>query len=402
MPSPKWNAEFGAVAISGQKPLPPSKPTVSKDDPRYFDLRYFPTPDPGESWTAARYAQIAAIEAFKKADTSRATIPYQANSPALALEALLVQDNALAVGLRQVFADLLPAKPYCANHLPGRLRILPRTVALRYRHLQFNGPGSRVWMLHDYDRPNATVAHAQAGLPEPNVMVINPENGHGHSAIVLASPVACHCAARVKPLRFYAAVERGIARRLGADRQYTGLIAKNPLHGDWDVEWRRNTPYTLMELAAHLTPADMRPDAAIERTYGAGRNVTVFDELRVIAYREVLAFKRNGETLAAFRARLERVAMGINMQFPEALGLAEIRGIAKSVAIWTWQRFSVETFSAIQRHRINIRWAGHVSNERTQPWKHEGISRATWYRRRVTTRDLAPALRRARLSRKGA
>ena len=90
----------------------------------------------------------------------------------------------------------------------------------------------------------------------------------------------------------------------------------------------------------------MRPDATVETTFGAGRNCSVFDELRKIAYREVLGFKRSGN-LDTFRDRLERVALGINLQFPEALKLSEVRAIARSVARWTWRHFSHEKFSKL-------------------------------------------------------
>ena len=221
--------------------------------------------------------------------------------------------------------------------------------------------------------------------PEPNFMAINPENGHGHSALLLTIPVARHAAARVEPLHFYSAVERGFARRLGADRHYSGLITKNPVHPHWRVEWRCDQPYTLPDLADWLFPEDMQPDFTVETTLGAGRNCTVFDELRLIAYREVRAFKRDG-SLDTFRARLERVAIGINTHFPEALRLSEVRSIVKSVAEWTWRHFSEEQFSARQALRGARRaaqmWAGHVGAEKTKPWDVDNISRATWYRRR--------------------
>jgi hypothetical protein len=187
----------------------------------------------------------------------------------------------------------------------------------------------------------------------------------GHSAVLLAMPVARHAAARVEPLHFYGAVERGIARRIGADRHYTGLITKNPVHAHWRVEWRRDEAYNLPELADWLFPEDMQPDFYVEQTLGAGRNCIVFDELRLIAYREVRAFKRTG-SLDAFRSRLEGVAIGINMQFPVALRLAEVRGIARSVAKWTWRQFSNEKFSELQRHRASCRWANHVSAEKDE------------------------------------
>jgi hypothetical protein len=108
----------------------------------------------------------------------------------------------------------------------------------------------------------------------------------------LGTPVARHSAARVAPLRLFAAVERGIARRVGADRQYGGLIGKNPLHRAWRVEARREQPYSLHELSDWLFADDMKADSAIDTTAGAGRNVTLFDELRAVAYREVRSFRR--------------------------------------------------------------------------------------------------------------
>jgi hypothetical protein len=318
------------------------------------------------------------------------TIPYQDKSPGGGerwndnhdnRETARTTARTHASGLRQLFPTLIPRKPYCADFLEQGLRIRSRDLALRRRHVQLNGPSSFMWMPHDIDRADAYFAHRDGCLPQPNVIAINPDNGHGHSAILLATPVARHSASRVGPLRFFADVERGFARRLGADRRYPGLILKNPLHPGWRVEWRREEPYTLPELADWLFKRDLASDISPGTTLGAGRNCTVFDELRQIAYREVLAFKRNG-SLETFRSRLERVAIGINTQFPLALGMAEIRAIAKSVARWTWRHFSVEKFSALQRHRINIRWRNHISAEKTKPWESLGISRATYYRRK--------------------
>jgi replicase family protein len=116
-------------------------------------------------------------------------------------------------------------------------------------------------MLHDIDVPGAYYAHDDANLPQPNLIMINPENGHAHTAYLLGTPVARHSAARVAPLRLFAAVERGIARRVGADRQYGGLISKNPLHRAWRVEARRQQPYSLHELSDWLFADDMKADS---------------------------------------------------------------------------------------------------------------------------------------------
>lgn len=240
-------------------------------------------------------------------------------------------------------------------------------------------------MVHDIDRSGSYYAHDDANLPPPNILMINPANGHAHAAYLMTVPVARHEMARLPPLRYYAAIERGVARRLDADRCYTGLIAKNPLHPDWRVEWRRDAPYTLHEIADWLFERDMRPDPSVDRTFGAGRNVTVFDDLRTWAYREVRNFKADGRSFQAWDARCLEVANAYNRQFPRALGISEVRAIAKSVAKWTWKYFSVEKFIAKQKHLSKMghakRWSG-GSAEKNQPWKEHGISRAQYYRRK--------------------
>ena len=41
------------------------------------------------------------------------------------------------------------------------------------------------------------------------MIMVNRENGHAHRAYRLETPVAKHSKARLKPLQFLAAVERG-------------------------------------------------------------------------------------------------------------------------------------------------------------------------------------------------
>jgi hypothetical protein len=245
-------------------------------------------------------------------------------------------------------------------------------------------------MTHDIDRADSYFAHDDANLPPPNVIIINRANGHAHSAYLMANPIARHACARTEPLRFFAAVERGCARRLEADRLYSGLITKNPLHDHWIVEWRREAPYTLDEHESNLFERDMRPDPSPATTLGPGRNVTVFDELRTVAYREVRQYKREGVRIEAWLERCVTVALNLNRQFPCGMTLSECSSIAKSVAKWTWKNFNVEKFIARQRYlgtkgnaiRSKLRWAGHESVEKLQPWKAMDISRATYYRRK--------------------
>jgi hypothetical protein len=277
--------------------------------------------------------------------------------------------------------------------LSDGLKIRDREVALEHRYVQLNGKYLYHWMPHDIDHCDAYHAHRDANLPPPNFIAINPENGHGHCAVLLAAPISRYEASRMEPLRFYSAVERGIARRIGADRYYTGLITKNPLHQHWRIEWRRDSPYSLHELADWLFFEDMRPDPRPE-IIGAGRNVAIFDELRLIAYREVRKFKRDGANREQWREHLEMLAANINQQFVGysarkadgrcnvgPLRPSEVRAITRSVANWTWRHMSTAGFSARQS-RIGTRgnakrWAGHQ-----KPWLLLGLSERNYYRRR--------------------
>jgi hypothetical protein len=316
-----------------------------------------------------------------EADTCLETLTLSDNSPRNP-----ATTHAGVTDLRAMFSGLIPSKPYCADTLADGLRIKPRARALERRHIQFNGPATFQWMVHDIDHREAYFAHDDANLPPPNVIVCNPANGHAHAAYLLRCPVARHNAARLKPLRYYAAVERGVRRRLAADRHYTGLIAKNPLHPSWRAEWRRDQPYALDELADYLFERDRRPEPSVASTFGAGRNVTVFDQLRQAAYREIRTFKRDHASLCAWVDQCERLALAINAQFPEALHLVEVRAIARSVAKWTWRHFTIDRFQRSQSRRgkggMAKRWQGHAAASRSEPWKALGFSRATYYRRK--------------------
>ena len=176
-------------------------------------------------------------------------------------------------------------------------------------------------------------------------------------------------------------------RVLRADRAYNGLIVQNPLHANWLVDWpAQYRPYDLGRLADALHREDMRPEPCRERETGIGRNCEVFDDTRDWAYRAVLAFKRDGGSQEAWRERCRRIAGAHNSGFELLLPTSEVRSIGKSIADWTWRKFSDAAFSRIQSFRGQLgnvkRWAGHVAESTTKPWEAMGISESTYYRRK--------------------
>ena len=268
---------------------------------------------------------------------------------------------------RDLFASQIPARPYCADYYDEGVHPRNREHALRRRHVQFNQPHSVDWLIFDIDRDEAYRAAEDANLPQPNVLAINPSNGHGHAAYLLATPVLRFETSNRAPINYLADIQRGFTRRLGADKAFHGIIAKNPLHTDWRTCWLASKAYTLEDLDCELSKTDKAKEKQVEQVCGEGRNCTIFEDLRQLAYREALKYFGNP---VGFNARMLELAQAMNQQFAYPLRPTEVRSIAKSISKWIGRKFSAEQFGAIQSARANRRWHGHVAASATQPWWH--------------------------------
>lgn len=248
-----------------------------------------------------------------------------------------------------LFRDTLPRKPYCTDDFDTGLRVRSRSTAVQRRYIQPNPPTVRVWLVFDVDREQAAMAAQDANLATPTWTAQNPTNGHAHIAYGLRFPVATGDAL-ARPLRLAAAIESAYRDRLQADRSYSGLTCKNPIHPAWRTRWGPQTLYELAELADHvdLSPFTGRRQTALE-CVGLGRNVAVFDSTRRWAYAAVREFWRPGGE-QPFRAAVAAHAAGLNA-FPVPLPYPEIRSISKSVSRWVWRTFTPAAFRAIQSAR---------------------------------------------------
>jgi len=228
----------------------------------------------------------------------------------------------------------------------------------------------------------AAISWETANLPPPNWISVNPANTHAHYGYLLEVPVITAPAGRDKPLRFAAAIESAFRLGLKADPSYAGLVSKNPLHGQWKTMYLHDHGYSLEELAEWVTLS--KPSRASVENVGLGRNVTLFDTLRSWAYGLVRTYKSNDANHEIWSRALLHEAEGLNSRFDTPLAFPEVRAVAKSVAKWTWRRFSLEAFSSLQRTRAQKRWseARPASVEQTKPWEQMGVSRRTYYNRK--------------------
>jgi hypothetical protein len=242
-----------------------------------------------------------------------------------------------------LFIERLPKKPYCTDDFADGLKIRPKTTAIKYRHIQLNPPGILAFMLFDLDATESAWTFERHDLPHPTFIVINRENGHCHYVYALHSPVVFG-RGNDRPLNYFLDIEHTYRLLLGADPAYSGLLCKNPWHGHWLVIAAPLAVYDLSVLAEAVT-IKKRPRKR-ERQSGQGRNVTLFDTLRHWAYRNRRHYDDYGQWLNVC------TDMGSQMNtFDHPLPYPEVRSTAKSVARWTWQNITPESFSQIQRAR---------------------------------------------------
>ena len=90
-----------------------------------------------------------------------------------------------------------------ADHCPLSIRRRVLEGKCISRHRLAADPAATLETSTEDHRRSAALEHSRAAQRT------YPENGHAHSAYLLAAPVARHSASRIGPLHFYGAVERG-------------------------------------------------------------------------------------------------------------------------------------------------------------------------------------------------
>jgi hypothetical protein len=295
-----------------------------------------------------------------------------------------------------LFNERLPRKPYFTDELQFGVRIAGKERAILAKYIQFNQPHAMFWLGFDVDRPGAAIDWSDRNAPAPTLTIMNPENGHAHLLYALKTAVRTAPDGKIKPLKYAAAVERALCQKLDADTGYSGLICKNPNHDHWQLAVWQPELYTLDWLADSLDLSAAN-DKEILPDYGLGRNCTLFDKTRKWAYRAI----RQGwpEYEQWLQACYER-ANAYNLQFALPLDESEVMGIAKSIAKWTNNNFSDNSFelyvaathsSDIQSIRGRLGGKKSVGGGRpkdvnsvnqVKPWLKENISRRTYFYRK--------------------
>lgn len=281
------------------------------------------------------------------------------------------------------FYSHIPSKPYATDHLGHGLFIKPRKTAIKNNYIQANGPTHKHWMIFDVDSKTAGMDWYDQNAPTPNLVVSNPDNGHAHLLYALKTPVRTTDNASQKALKYAAAIECSLRRKLDGDIGYSGLICKNPLNNRaWVVKEWESELYSLDLLSDYL---DLSQPLGKHDSSGLGRNCELFSNLSRWAVKER---RSSGFGCAdSFYKDVLKQALDYNQTVFRRcpLCVSEIKGIAKSVSRWVCRNITEHGFRDYQA--TVGKKGGKVSKgggrpSLNEPWKALGISRATYFRRK--------------------
>lgn len=234
-----------------------------------------------------------------------------------------------------------PTYARCSDNKTAAL-VKPFATAVRYPYIQVNRKNMVSWLIFDLDHENSWLWE-DAGLPPPNLIVRNPSSGTSHLFYAIV-PVSTSENSRSKPIQYMRALYSAMAERLRADPSYCGPVAKTPGHPWWQTTELHNREYSLAELHDFVELGNSHRFPRKPRTESAhSRHCILFDSVRFFAYGIVREEKERGG-FPSFLRKLENFADAHNhfrrLGFSSDLSVAQVRATVKSVARWTWDRYT--------------------------------------------------------------
>lgn len=295
----------------------------------------------------------------------------------------------------EFWLEMLPRRPFCTDDFINGVYRQPFAAALEFDYIEFNSAGRVCWLIFDCDRYDFE-PWEHANMPPPNIFTSNRANGHSHLAYALKTPVGLSGESRSAPIQLLADVQRGMIRRLGADKAYANRLSKNPVSKRWASSFHAPFAYSLTDLLGWLDRADIRRSEVVDEAIGYSRNCDLFNRLRRYSYDHVKA-AREISTFPEWQAKMIKVALSLN-HYAIPLPASEIRAIARSVAKWTWQKLSTGRGSTAIREQAYrrgmfghlVRYSDRETLDDLRPWEAFGYSRATWYRHGRPTPNVPP------------
>lgn len=188
---------------------------------------------------------------------------------------------------------------------------------------------------------------------------------HVDASLKAKSPPSCGLFYCPKGIAYCEAIENVATQRYGADPYYPRTWVKNPFSDEFNVYNLRDEPYELGELAEkfelniyteqdaknYLEQTKLERKRAESEGIFLGRNCHLFDMVRHWAYQEIRKYR--GADLEVWRSAVMQETMAQNAMLNNSLDYNELKGIAKSIARFCWNKDgeAEARFKATQSHR---------------------------------------------------
>lgn len=263
--------------------------------------------------------------------------------------------------------EKLPSHIYCTDDYRYGGQQMSKKFGIKKNYIQVNTPTYQQAILLDHDDEAfmADLRYEHSHLPIPNIVIENKGNGRAHSLLLLKHPVPKTEKSHKHPIAYCEAIENVATVRYGADPYYPRKWIKSPFSDEFNVYNLRDEPYELGELAEkfelniytehdakkYIEQTKLERKRAQSEGMFLGRNCHLFDMVRHWAYQEIRNYR--GTDLELWRSAVMQETMVQNAMLNSPLDFNELKGIAKSIARWVWNKDgeAQARFSAVQAHR---------------------------------------------------
>ncbi|MBF7143238.1 MULTISPECIES: replication initiation protein [Pseudomonas] len=296
-------------------------------------------------------------------------------------DAQLRIENAL-----DLYKGKLPRKPYFSNDYTKGKKIGAQKTALNALYIQPNSNTHKYFITLDIDSDTGVFDWYDKGLPAPQIIARNLDNGRAHMSYILNSSVKMDYCGSATAIKYCCDVEHGLAVRVGADMNYNGILTKNPFNAEaYKIFSFETEAYDLGYLNEFVDKdlvkqhKDARRKKNLAAGFASGRNCNLFENLRLWAYKNW--HKTQGSEL--HKILIEQGLAFNNFDLP--LDKKEVVAIASSVYRFMEKNFSLEILGQLKSKRAKQsreKSSGNVKYTDGKPWEKEGIAASTYYYRK--------------------
>lgn len=240
-----------------------------------------------------------------------------------------------------------------AAHLPDKLRWgrdkvtaawADRDTAVRLGRYVELPTHQAHYLILDIDHEGSAFWWQDNGLPQPTIIVVNPDNGHSLLFWELAAPVCLTAKGRKHPREYLEAIHSAYAAKLCADRSYAvnPFNSKNPLHPHWRL-LTADATYSLGDLAEYVTLPSRKRVWQDRRRLKAedadSPNGFLFLSGMTWGFAHVRGFANERDFTAALVERQLDVNSGAVVErFGRSLPASNVRASARRIAAYIWKR----------------------------------------------------------------